>query len=328
MAHHFENMSDTLPHSDIVRIKLAYKNIDPFLIVTGKLYDELTGDPIPGTVTFKLNKSGEVVMKDATEGGDDEYYAKLPGRKTYTYVAEGDLSKYLPAEGEIDASQISNTVEEQTIDIYLKRNPGLLLSGNLFDDSTKTKIPGFLEITYAGSDEVYKSIPVDSLDGYEIFLEKGAEYDLKFSSGGYLSKIVSYDLRDLDEYKTEKLDVNLQHLLGAKLNLKNIFFATAKADLLPTSYVELKKLLKIMSDYPNIVVEIAGHTDSHGSDSYNKDLSQRRAQSVVNYLVENGISEEQFVAHGYGEEVPIATNKTEEGRQLNRRVEFTVIEVK
>ena len=83
-----------------------------------------------------------------------------------------------------------------------------------------------------------------------------------------------------------------------------------------------------MTDYPNITVEIAGHTDSQGSDEYNKDLSKRRAQSVVNYLVEKGISESQFVAEGYGEEVPVDTNETKEGRQNNRRVEFTVLKVK
>ena len=72
-------------------------------------------------------------------------------------------------------------------------------------------------------------------------------------------------------------------------------------------------------------IEIGGHTDSKGSAEYNKKLSNDRAQSVVNYLIENGISASRLTYIGYGKDQPVATNETEEGRQENRRVEFKVI---
>ncbi len=76
---------------------------------------------------------------------------------------------------------------------------------------------------------------------------------------------------------------------------------------------------------PNIRIEISGFTDNIGTDSYNLDLSKRRAQSVVDYLTKNGVAKARLEAKGYGETEAIATNETDEGRQKNRRTEFKVI---
>ena len=83
-----------------------------------------------------------------------------------------------------------------------------------------------------------------------------------------------------------------------------------------------------MEHIPEITVEIQGHTDSDGSNASNLRLSQRRAQSVVDYLVQHGISKQQFKAKGYGEEVPLVPNTSKENKQKNRRVMFKVIEVR
>lgn len=72
-------------------------------------------------------------------------------------------------------------------------------------------------------------------------------------------------------------------------------------------------------------IEVSGHTDNVGNKSYNQELSQKRAQSVVNYLTENGISKCRLIAKGYGMDKPVADNETEEGRAENRRVEFTIL---
>jgi outer membrane protein OmpA-like peptidoglycan-associated protein len=76
---------------------------------------------------------------------------------------------------------------------------------------------------------------------------------------------------------------------------------------------------------PKVEIEISGHTDSKGSDDYNLNLSQGRSQSVVDYIVSQGIDSSRLTAHGYGEGKPIDTNDTDEGRANNRRVEFTVV---
>lgn len=112
---------------------------------------------------------------------------------------------------------------------------------------------------------------------------------------------------------------------GKTIPLKNIYFEFDKDELMPRSFVELNKLLKIMQENPKLSIRIVGHTDALGEDAYNQALSQRRAQSVVNFLTEHKIAKNRLFARGEGERQPIATNDTEEGRAENRRVEFVVI---
>lgn len=112
---------------------------------------------------------------------------------------------------------------------------------------------------------------------------------------------------------------------GKTIALKNIYFEFDRDELMPRSYVELDKLLKIMRANPSLVIEIVGHTDNLGTDEYNLDLSQRRAKAVVNYLHDNKIGAARLRFRGMGESQPIATNDTDEGRAQNRRVEFVVV---
>ncbi len=112
---------------------------------------------------------------------------------------------------------------------------------------------------------------------------------------------------------------------GKIIQLKNIYFEFDKDELMPRSFVELNKLLKIMRDNPKLVIEIMGHTDALGYDAYNLDLSRRRAESVLKFLLENKINKNRLRSHGEGEAKPIASNETDEGRAQNRRVEFVVV---
>ncbi len=112
---------------------------------------------------------------------------------------------------------------------------------------------------------------------------------------------------------------------GKIIQLRDIFFDTDKSELLPRSFVELNKLLRLMLDHPSMVIEIRGHTDSMGEANYNLYLSRKRAKAVVEFLNQNGIDRSRTLYKGYGNTVPIASNNDEEGRQLNRRVEFLIV---
>ena len=113
--------------------------------------------------------------------------------------------------------------------------------------------------------------------------------------------------------------------VGDILELRNIFFEFDKAELLPESKDELDMLVDLLYDHPNMEVEISGHTDNVGSESYNQKLSEARAKAVVDYLIDHKTDEGRLSYRGYGFAKPIATNDTEDGRQKNRRVEFKVI---
>jgi outer membrane protein OmpA-like peptidoglycan-associated protein len=107
--------------------------------------------------------------------------------------------------------------------------------------------------------------------------------------------------------------------------LNNIFFEFNKTTLLPESYPELDKVAEFMLSQDIELIEISGHTDSDGSESYNQKLSDGRAKSVVEYLISKGIHANSMKAVGYGELKPIDTNSSDAGKAKNRRVEFTLL---
>lgn len=109
------------------------------------------------------------------------------------------------------------------------------------------------------------------------------------------------------------------------VNLKGVTFEFNKTRLRPDAQTILDWAVGILKKYPDMNVEVAGHTDSVGSDSYNQKLSEGRAQAVMQYFVEQGIPQTQLTAKGYGESQPIADNKTADGRELNRRVELRIL---
>ncbi|MDP2176053.1 MAG: OmpA family protein [Bacteroidota bacterium] len=114
---------------------------------------------------------------------------------------------------------------------------------------------------------------------------------------------------------------------GQVFVLRNIQFETSKSELLPSSYDVLDSLFLMMLNYPNMLVEVSGHTDNRGTNENNLTLSKDRANAVVVYLMDKGIDEYRFKTMGYGSSVPTDNNETEEGRLNNRRVEFKVLEM-
>jgi OOP family OmpA-OmpF porin len=97
-----------------------------------------------------------------------------------------------------------------------------------------------------------------------------------------------------------------------------------KWDLRSESFVELDRVVDLLNENPAIEIQLSAHTDSRGSDDYNFKLSDNRARSVMEYIISKGIPASRLASQGYGENKPVATNETDDGRQLNRRVEFTI----
>ncbi|MEM9848597.1 MAG: OmpA family protein [Bacteroidota bacterium] len=162
----------------------------------------------------------------------------------------------------------------------------------------------------------------DSLTQYQL---PKADSPLKFAYY-YLDDFVLKKVPPILEVPLEPDDLSLITLEEGRIfQLKNIFFDTDKAELLPRSYQELKKLFHILQQHPDMEIEIRGHTDSQGRDSYNSYLSKRRAKAVAEYLWSKGIATNRVHYIGLGSDRPIASNDTEAGRKLNRRVEFLIL---
>lgn len=114
---------------------------------------------------------------------------------------------------------------------------------------------------------------------------------------------------------------------GDTVVLRGVTFDFDSSRITPNARVILDQVADTLLTAEGLTVEIGGHTDSQGPDAYNQRLSQRRAEAVVDFLQERGVASEQLVARGYGEEEPMATNDTEEGRELNRRVELRILSI-
>lgn len=115
-------------------------------------------------------------------------------------------------------------------------------------------------------------------------------------------------------------------LPGDTIVLQGVTFEFDSAILTPNARTILNRVVGALTDAPQIRVEVAGHTDARGADVYNLELSDQRAQSVVDYLTAKGIAADRLEARGYGESNPVADNQTDEGRELNRRVELKIID--
>ena len=171
-------------------------------------------------------------------------------------------------------------------------------------------------------------------DGYYDFhLEQGNYYRLVAEKDGYFNGIATLSTANIKQSDTLIQDIPLKKIPMQAIVLENIYYEFDKWDLTDEAKAIIDSTLyPILRDNPKLIVELSSHTDSKGNDNYNKKLSQKRAESVVNYLTqEKGIEPARLVAKGYGESKPIAPNKNPdgsdnpEGRAKNRRTEFKVI---
>ena len=162
---------------------------------------------------------------------------------------------------------------------------------------------------------------------YIITLPAGTDYGITVEKEGHLFHSEHFSLEKQEGVEFVEKDIWMPVTKsGAKIVLRNIFFETGKADLTSNSFPELDKLVEYLNKYPEIKVEISGHTDNVGSDQANLKLSYSRAETVVAYIEAKGIKKERLEPKGYGSYQPVASNDDEEGRMLNRRTEFKVLD--
>jgi len=223
---------------------------------------------------------------------------------------------------------VQEIIIETTIEI---ETPSLtLLKGRILDEETKKPLEAQIILTDNEKNEELAVFTSNAETGkYLVSLPSGKNYGIAVKKDGYLFHSENFIIPENAVYQEIQKDIYLKPIkIGQSIVLRNIFFDFDKATLRPESKTELDNLIKLMNDNPNIKIEISGHTDNIGSAAYNQKLSEARAKAVVDYLVEHGIDRSRLSYMGYGFEKPIASNDTEEGRQLNRRVEFKIVEVK
>jgi OmpA-OmpF porin, OOP family len=159
-------------------------------------------------------------------------------------------------------------------------------------------------------------------------LPEGADYALYVNKTTYLFKSLHFNYAGPVELRPVEIDVDLERAaIGSGVVLNNIFFDVDRYELKQQSIPELEKILRFLNDNSTLKIEISGHTDNSGAAAHNRQLSEKRALSVYSYLISKGIAKTRLIPKGYGPDKPIASNDSENGRQLNRRIEFTTFSI-
>ena len=202
----------------------------------------------------------------------------------------------------------------------------LWVKGKVFDKKTLAGLPSSVELTDIKSRNVISKLQTDEDGNYLITLPEGKNYAFSVNRKGYLFFSDNFLLSNNPVDSVYNKDIPLQPIeAGAAIVLKNIFFDTKKFDLKQESIVELDKVVVLLNDNPKLKIQIAGYTDNIGLAKDNLLLSNNRAKTVVGYLLNKGIAQPRLTYKGFGATKPIADNKTDAGKALNRRTELSVI---
>jgi outer membrane protein OmpA-like peptidoglycan-associated protein len=239
----------------------------------------------------------------------------------YTIPASGNFAYMVSYKNQGNGGDIFKVKVPDAV----KPKPVVLIKGRVLN--SKTGEPLESKITYynlTNNTESGTALSSPTTGFYQIALPYGVNYGVSALKNGFYPLSENIDVTKLEKYTEVEKDLFLTPLeKGNSIRLNNIFFDFNKSNLLPESYNELDKLISILNENPGFVIEISGHTDNVGSDSYNLTLSQQRAEVVVKYLKEKGVKN-SLTAAGYGKSKPVASNDNEEDRKLNRRVEFVI----
>ena len=243
----------------------------------------------------------------------DDLFFNIPSNGDYAYYSRG-----ISAEN-ADIFRIK-------LPIYRSPNPIVVIKGKLVD--AKTGLPIAAKIIYETDGTVLGFVEANPLTGeYELKLAAGKLYTIRAEAKDHISETQTIDLRKITtEGNVEIKNITLKPIEEqVTITLNTILFAFNKSTLLPESFPELNRIADLMNQRQQMQVEIAGHTDALGDDTYNLWLSKWRAQSVLNYITSKGIGESRVNIVFFGEAQPKGSNETKEGRAENRRVEFKII---
>ncbi len=213
---------------------------------------------------------------------------------------------------------------EATVDINKKTFT--VFKGTTFDAVTKKPIEADIDIIDNTTGSIIETFTTNSASGkFIITLVSGKNYGIAVKAKNYLFHSENFDIPTGSSDNLVSKIIELKNIaIGSKITLRNVFFDIGKSTLRAESNGELDRVVKLLKDVPNLKIEISGHTDNTGSANLNETLSQQRAESVVTYLKNKGITPNRLTAKGYGSSKPVASNSTEDGKQQNRRTEFEI----
>jgi outer membrane protein OmpA-like peptidoglycan-associated protein len=305
-------------------INTPYDERSPFIHANGRTLF-FASDGRPGFGGFDIYWSD---YADSTWSKPANFgYPINSHEEQYSLVITADGDKGYYSHEEVGSEGHSKIYEFDVPEQYRVKYRSNAVKGIVRDRVTKQPLKAQIELYELVKNELVSVVSSDSLTGnYLIVLTQGADYGLYVNSAGYLFKSLNFNY-EASTVEPLVIDVDLDKAsTGAMVVLNNIFFDTDKFDLREKSMTELDKISRFLNENPKIKVEISGHTDDQGADAYNQQLSQKRAKAVGEYLVTRGVAVSRLKEVGYGAKKPLKPNDSEANRQVNRRIEFRIID--
>ncbi|MFZ6001823.1 MAG: OmpA family protein [Bacteroidota bacterium] len=287
------------------------------VLIKGQVRASDTHEPISSHISILADEPNPVQLMSLPNGG---FEAVLPNTSPFTLRVEAKGFDVFEKKYDLQ------TKKDTTLFIDVVMNPvfAVTFSGEILDAQTGAPIAAEFDL-YLNSDIVKEDVQVVQHGHYNEVLTKEGWYIIEVTSPGYLT------VTDTVWFMNEKRkSIQRNYLLtklevGLNMVIPNVVFYFGKTLLKPESAAPLTNVLTLLNQNPGLKLEIGGHTDDEGDANYNLQLSQGRAQSVVDYLIKQGIDSSRLRARGYGEEQPIDNTGTKAGKAKNRRVAFTVL---
>jgi outer membrane protein OmpA-like peptidoglycan-associated protein len=328
-----------LGEKDIYMISVDSVVVEPIAVLKGILTLDGAEQIPPGILIFVTDiETGLVVNEVRPNSRTGKYTLALTPGKSYSISYEADgfepIYDVIEIEDGLGYNEIDMELMLKPINFESKAAGTISLSGSIKNKEEQI-IPGvrIIVVDNATSEEVGVFYTMADTSKYYFVLDLGQNYNVSFEAEGYMFHSENINIPLKPEFKEIKKNITLERIeAGTKIVLNNIFFDLNKSTLRKESSLELEKLYKVLFDYPEMKIEVGGHTDSKGNAELNRKLSQERAQSVVDHLAKKGIEKSRIVAKGYGKDLPIAQDylpdgkPNEEGMQMNRRVEFKILD--
>lgn len=291
--------------------------------------DKQTGLALSG-VQVQVLKDGAYYSTGITD--QNGQLEKMTDVSPGNYSIKGSKNNIATSELAINSTEF----EQEAKSIFkelLHDDPRFTLIGTTINKKDKSNLSGInTSLTNVFNAGVTHQIS-DAGGKFIYQLEQGTDYTVVANEKGFFSNSETVTTKGLDRSKTlyTTLMLGIDELsAGNQFELKNILYPLNKADITPEAAAILDRLVSTMNDNPALEIELSSHTDSRGSAAYNQTLSQKRAQSAINYLVKKGIAKNRLVAKGYGESRLLNTcadgvSCGEEDHAINRRTEIKVL---
>lgn len=308
-------------------VNTSFDEISPFIHANNRtLYFASNGLPgYGGYDIFYLVKTGEGGWSGPTNL--DAPINDHQDQFSLFVTADGTKGYYVHEVSGEEANSTSKIFEVEIPEEDRLKFRSNYVEGTVTDRQTGKPLAAEIELVDINTNDVESVVNSDSVTGeYLIVLTQGAEYALYVSKRGYLFRSLNFNYSGVENFEPIVRDIKLDKAEAGSVSvLQNVFFDTDRYDLKEKSRTELHKIIRFLNDNPSIRVEIAGHTDDVGAREYNRQLSEKRAKAVYQYLADNGIETGRMMTKGYGPDQPVGDNNTGEGRQLNRRIEFRIV---